>query len=615
MGGAIFNNVGATLTLTNSTLSGNSASGGGAGAGYGFAGFGGSYGGAIFNYAGILNLLNSTLSGNTTATAGGAIFNYAGTVNMSNTIIGRNPSDYAFDGYGAQTFGAGNTSNLIYSYSASVAAGVGANSILNVDPTLSPLSDNGGPTLTFLPLSGSPAIDAGSNAAAAGLVIDQRYYAPRIVNGTVDIGAVEVNATPAFPPTITSSNTTTFTENTAGTFTVTTTPGNPAAPITIMVAGVLPAGVTFIDNGNGTATLAGTPALGTAGSYALVITARNGILPDAVQNFTLIVHAAPPPASQAIYAVGADAGTVPQVNVYDANTGTLKASFLAYDASFSGGVRVAVADVNGDGIQDVITGAGPGGGPQVRVFDGRTFQPLAGTLGSFYGITPSSFTGGVFVAGGDVDADGCADVIVGADAGGGPQVQVWSGRTGALLTSFNALAPGFNGGVRVAAGDTDGDGRADIITGAGPGALPQVTVYRFSDLAILQSFYALPLSFAGGVYVAGGNVNGDAFADIVVGAGPGGGPQVAVFNGRTAAALGAFFAYDPRPTDVITQDAIARSGVRVAVTAVNQRPAILTAPGAGAPTQVKLFDAASFGELSNFFAFGPTFHDGAFVGG
>ena len=57
--------------------------------------------------------------------------------------------------------------------------------------------------------------------------------------------------------------------------------------------GALPTGVTFVDNGDGTATLAGTPAAGTGGTYPLTITAANGVLPDATQSFTLTVDQAP----------------------------------------------------------------------------------------------------------------------------------------------------------------------------------------------------------------------------------------------------------------------------------------------------------------------------------
>jgi len=91
------------------------------------------------------------------------------------------------------------------------------------------------------------------------------------------------------PPAITSAAATTFVVGTAGHFTVTTT-GFPTASITLP-PGALPSGVAFTDNGDGTATLAGTPAAGTGGTYTLTLTAGNGVSPDAVQTFTLTVLA------------------------------------------------------------------------------------------------------------------------------------------------------------------------------------------------------------------------------------------------------------------------------------------------------------------------------------
>ena len=85
----------------------------------------------------------------------------------------------------------------------------------------------------------------------------------------------------------------------AGSFTVTNTAGYPTGT-TITKTGTLPAGVSFTDNHNGTATIAGTPATGTEGSYPLTITASNGVSPDATQSFTLKitkVAAVPLPAS------------------------------------------------------------------------------------------------------------------------------------------------------------------------------------------------------------------------------------------------------------------------------------------------------------------------------
>ena len=66
--------------------------------------------------------------------------------------------------------------------------------------------------------------------------------------------------------------------------------------------------------------------------------------------------------------------------------------FYAYDARFTGGVRVAAADINGDGFADIITGAGPGGGPHVRVYDESTGLVMY----QFYAFA-SNYTGGTYV--------------------------------------------------------------------------------------------------------------------------------------------------------------------------------------------------------------------------
>ena len=87
------------------------------------------------------------------------------------------------------------------------------------------------------------------------------------------------------------------------------------------------------------------------------------------------------------------------VNVLTSRTPTTVDDFFAYDPAFSGGARVAVLDVNGDGKADIITGAGPGGGPHVRIFDGATGLPFDNAQDSFYAFDPS-FSGGVFVGGG-----------------------------------------------------------------------------------------------------------------------------------------------------------------------------------------------------------------------
>jgi hypothetical protein len=215
-------------------------------------------------------------------------------------------------------------------------------------------------------------------------------------------------------------------------------------------------------------------------------------------------------------------------------------SFFAYGPNFSGGVFVAAGDVNGDGRDDIITGAGSGApGGHVKVFDGRTGVEVR----SFFAFP--GFTGGVTVAAGDVNGDGTDDIITGAGPGAGPHVKVFDGRTNAERAGFFAYGQGFVGGVFVAAGDVDGDGRADIVTGADGAPGGHVKAFSGATGAEIRSFFAFGPNFSGGVRVAAGDVNGDGLADIVTGAGPGAGPHVRVFDGRTHTELRSFLAFDP----------------------------------------------------------------------
>src|SRR5262249_50067406 len=179
----------------------------------------------------------------------------------------------------------------------------------------------------------------------------------------------------------------------------------------------------------------------------------------------------------------------------------------------------------------VITGPGPTGLPDVRAFDGPTFAIIA----DFFAYN-AAFTGGVFVAAGDVNGDGRADIITGPGATGGPDLRVFSGaNTSVLLQEFLAYGAAFTGGVSVAAGEVKGDGKADIITGPGAGGGPDVRVFNGAVAgSIIKEFFAYAPGFTGGVNVAAGDVNGDGKADIITGAGAGGGPHVKVFSNAGA---------------------------------------------------------------------------------
>jgi len=170
---------------------------------------------------------------------------------------------------------------------------------------------------------------------------------------------------------------------------------------------------------------------------------------------------------------------------------------FAYDKNFRGGVNVAAGDVDGDGRDEIVVGAGAGGGPQVRIFtpDGRW-------LGQFFAYD-KNFRGGVKVAVGRVEAQknsGQEKIITAAGPGGGPHVRIFDHKAN-LLGQFFAYDKKFRGGLSVAAGDFNHDGIKEIITAAGPGGGPHVKIFQ-ADGVLISSFYGFENDFLGGVNVA-----------------------------------------------------------------------------------------------------------------
>ena len=255
-------------------------------------------------------------------------------------------------------------------------------------------------------------------------------------------------------------------------------------------------------------------------------------------------------------------------------------SIAPFGAGFAGGFRVATADITGDGVDDLIAAAGPSGGPAVKVFDGATGAEVA----SFFAYDPA-FRGGLAVAAGDLDGDGVAEVVVAPLAGGGPHVKAFDARTGRERLSFLAYGSDFRGGVSVAAGDLDGDGRAEIVTGAGPGGGPHVKVFDGPTGTMTRQFMAYDPSFRDGVEVAAGDVDGDGTADVLTAPGVGGAPHVRAVSGAKLMAdagavvpLADFFAGDPN----------ARRGARVATADLNADGTadLLVRPGDGSSALV-----------------------------
>lgn len=311
--------------------------------------------------------------------------------------------------------------------------------------------------------------------------------------------------------------------------------------------------------------------------------------------------------------VGAGQGGGPLVAVFNtqASNSTPVRQFFAYDPSFRGGVRVAAADISGDHVPDIVTAPGPGGGPHVKVFDGATGKVIR----SFFAYDPS-FTGGVSIAVGDVNADGVPDIITGAGVGGGPSVRVFDGKSGNHIREFYAFDPGFTGGVRIAAGDIDGDGSADIIVGAGAGGGPHVRAFSGNSGKLMTQFFAFPGEFTGGVNVAAGDLNGDGRSEIITVPGLGGGPLVRVWSGATAKMQSQFNAY---PTTIVNNQGVGSpwtSGLNVSATSHGAgRDDIIVGPGPMASATVRIFDGQTNTKTREYSIFAAGFAGGIFVGG
>ena len=293
-------------------------------------------------------------------------------------------------------------------------------------------------------------------------------------------------------------------------------------------------------------------------------------------------------------------GGSPQVKVFD-SIGTLKSSFYAYSSQVKSGVNLASGDLDGDGEEEIITGTGPGAGPQVRVFDKNGNVKM--TAGFFaYGENVRT---GVKVAAGDVDGDGLDEIITGTGNGAGPQVRYFDGK-GNVKGSFFAYDSKFRGGVEVGAADYYADGTDSIITAPGPGGGPQVKIFN-KDGTMKKSFFAYAQTLKTGIFVGGGDVTGDGINEIITGTGNGAGPQVRVFDrdGNEEGTTG-FFPYSKNfRGGVFTQPGdLNADGV----------DEIVTGTGVGGGPQVRVFNyKGDVATTAGFFAFEESFRGGVNV--
>jgi hypothetical protein len=226
-----------------------------------------------------------------------------------------------------------------------------------------------------------------------------------------------------------------------------------------------------------------------------------------------------PPPVKPVLVTATAAGTTTVVRVTYSN-GT-SYSWDPFGSTYTAGASVALGDVTGDGIPDIVVASGVTGtsmGGTVQIYNGATRKLIAS-------FTPlGGFGGGLDVAVGDVNGDGHADIVVGVMGGGWPVVTVINGATGKVMDQFLAYSTSFGGGVRVGVGDVNDDGYADVVVGPGADANGQlVKVYSGKSILtgtgtpqLLGTLNPFP-NYTGAVSVAVGNLTSGGYADIVVG--------------------------------------------------------------------------------------------------
>lgn len=286
------------------------------------------------------------------------------------------------------------------------------------------------------------------------------------------------------------------------------------------------------------------------------------------------------------YILSAGAGDEPKIWYFDAKGEKLK-EFYAFAPAFRGGVNIALGDIDNDGIVEVVAGAGKGGGPHIRIFD------LSGNLKYQFFAFPASWKNGVKVAAADTDGDGKNEIIAIPAGGAKPVARIFDKNGRIIKDNLEFSRNSINGTINLAAGDVNNDGKDEIIA-AVSGRIKIID----AEGKILGDFAPFGVKFFGGIYIAAGDLNSDGWADIIIN--KAGSRLVEEYNFSGRRLSPGFYGFDKYGsiTNIATGDIDGNGRYEIAA--------------GGKNGEVKIWDN-NFNLKTNFYPFGKNFKKGVNV--
>lgn len=258
---------------------------------------------------------------------------------------------------------------------------------------------------------------------------------------------------------------------------------------------------------------------------------------------------------------------------------------------FIGGATVAAGDVNGDGVDEYVVGAGPTGGPQILILN-----QSGATLGSFFAYDKNN-RDGINVAVGDLNGDGVDEIVTAPQAGSKPEVRVFN-FNGSITAKFKVFETDFLGGVHVAVIPTRGEAAGNIVVSSGFGREAEVRIYNDAGTSVTASWLPLGKAASNGVSVAAGWSETFGQNIVVVGAGQGEQPLVKIYSAASKTKLAQWLAYNEK----------VKTGVSVGYKA----DTVVTGPGANGGPDERTFSVRG-DLLSSTLVFENTFRGGVEV--